>query len=237
MSAPPAESPPWAGVCVGIDLAGVEHRETGVAVLRAGRLALLATAGPDAEIMALVEASGPRAIVAINAPLTFPRGRCCMDDACACRQDPGTRSRQIERDLLRMRVPILGMTLIKVLARRGRRIGEALRAAGREPLEVYPFGTLRLLGLPSRGKRTAEGRRRIHDALRPLVPGLDHPRASAHELDAVVCALTARLWVEGRTTTVGAPDEGLLVIPSAAAEEWARATGQAGIPLASPAGG
>ena len=36
------------GVCVGIDLAGVPHRETGVAVLRSGRLELLTSAGPDA---------------------------------------------------------------------------------------------------------------------------------------------------------------------------------------------
>ena len=83
------------GACVGIDLAGVAHRETGVAVLRDSRLELLTSAGTDDEILALAALAGPRGAVAINAPLGLPRGRCCLDDDCGCRYDPGTRSRQI----------------------------------------------------------------------------------------------------------------------------------------------
>ena len=199
--------------CVGIDLAGVEHRETGVAVLVDGRLALLTTAGTDAEVLRLAKLAGPGGTVAVNAPLTRPLGRCCLDDDCRCRVDPGTRSRHLERELARMRVPALATALIKVLARRGGRIAAEIRAIGHEPLEVYPFATLKLLGLPWRGKRTQAGRRRIYRALRPLVPGLRHPRASEHQLDAVVCALTARLWLEGRTRTVGLAEEGLMIIP------------------------
>jgi predicted nuclease with RNAse H fold len=203
-------------ICLGIDLAGVEHRETGVALLRDGKLELLTSAGRDGEILALAALAGCHT-VAINAPLTRPRGRCCLDDDCPCRHDPGTRSRQIERDLLRMGVPTLATTLLKVLARRGARLAAALREMGCEPLEVYPFATLRLLGLPTAGKRTPLGRQRIHHALAELVPGLDHPDASEHQIDAVVCAYTALLWRQGRTRTVGAPDEGLMVIPDVAA--------------------
>jgi predicted nuclease with RNAse H fold len=112
-----------------------------------------------------------------------------------------------------MGVPALATALIKVLARRGARIAAELRAAGHEPLEVYPFATLRILGLPWRGKKTPAGRRKIHRALKTLVPGLNHPRASEHQLDAVVCALTAQLWRQGRTRTVGLPEEGLMTIP------------------------
>ncbi len=202
------------GVCVGIDLAGVPHRETGVAILRNGRLEVLTSAGPDDEILALAMQAGRWGTVAINAPLTRPLGRCCLDDDCRCRHDPGTRSRQLERELGRMGVPTLATALIKVLARRGERIASALAGLGYEPLEVYPFATLRLLGLPSEGKRTPEGRRRIQRALRPLVPGLKHPKASEHQLDAVVCALTALLWRLGRTRTVGVPEEGLMTIPT-----------------------
>lgn len=204
---------PQPSICVGIDLAGVPHRETGVAILRDGHLECLVAAGDDEEILALAALAGPHGTVAINAPLTLPRGRCCLDDDCLCRHDPGTRSREIERELLRMRVPVLATALIKVLARRGYRIVAALRASGCEPLEVYPYATLRLLGLPTQGKRTQLGRRRIHDALQSLLTGLDHPDASEHQLDAIVCALTAQLWREGRTRTVGVADEGLMVIP------------------------
>jgi predicted nuclease with RNAse H fold len=200
-------------VCIGIDLAGVERRETGIAIMRDGRLTLLKSAGSDEEILLQVAAEGPDAAVSINAPLTIPRGRCCLDDDCPCRYDPGTRSRELERELLHMGVPILATGLIKVLARRGARLAAHLCDAGWTPLEVYPFATLRLLGLPTKGKRTRDGRRQIHDALRPVVPGLDRPDASEHQLDAVVCALTAHLWRQGRARTVGAPDEGLMVIP------------------------
>jgi uncharacterized protein len=201
------------GVCVGIDLAGVPHRETGVAILRSGRLELLTTAGDDAEILALALRAGRWGTVAINAPLTRPSGRCCLDDDCPCRTDPGTRSRQLERELGRMGIPTLATALLKVLARRGARIASALREHGHEPLEVYPFATLRLLGLPWQGKKTPAGRRKIHQALKPLVPGLNHPKASEHQLDAVVCAFTALLWRQCRTRTVGLPDEGLMTIP------------------------
>jgi predicted nuclease with RNAse H fold len=201
-------------ICVGIDLAGVERRETGIALFSGGWLALLTSAGSDAEILSFIARCRPRATVAINAPLTRPRGRCCLDDDCPCRYDPGTRSRQLERDLLHMGVPILATGLINVLARRGARLAAALRSVGIEPLEVYPYATLRLLGLPTKGKRTKVGRRIIHDALQPLVPGLAHPDASEHQLDAVVCAHPAYLWRQGRSRTVGVADEGLMVIPA-----------------------
>jgi uncharacterized protein len=218
----PRRRPRRPGICVGIDLAGVEYRETGVAIVRGGRLERLVSAGDDAEILALALAAGRYGTVAINAPLTRPIGRCCLDDDCRCRTDPGTRSRQLERELGRMGIPTLATALLKVLARRGERIAAALVELGYQPLEVYPFATLRLLGLPCQGKKTPAGRRRIHRALKTMVPGLNHPRASEHQLDSVVCALTAMLWRQGRTRTVGRPDEGLMVIPDVEAIQAAR---------------
>ena len=203
-----------AAICVGLDLAGVEARPTGVAVLRGGRLVDLKTVHTDAEVLAVARLAGLVGTVAINAPLTRPAGRCCLDDDCPCRTTPGTRSRRVERDLGRLGVPTLATALIKVLARRGRRIGLALRVGGVWPLEAYPHATLKLLGLPCRGKRTAEGRRAIHDALATLVPGLDHPEATDHQLDAVASALTADLWRRGLAREVGDPAEGVIVVPS-----------------------
>ena len=213
MSGRTRRRPKVPGICVGIDLAGVTHRETGVAILRGGRLELLTKAGDDAEVLDFARRAGRRGVVAINAPLTRPLGRCCLDDDCPCRTDPGTRSRRLERELGRMGIPALATALIKILARRGARIAAALQAEGLRPLEVYPFATLKLLGLPATGKKTPAGRRRIRHALKPLVPGLDRQHASEHQLDAIVCALTASLWLQGRTRTVGVPEEGLMTIP------------------------
>jgi predicted nuclease with RNAse H fold len=199
--------------CVGIDLAGVEYRETGVAILDKGRLVLLTSAGSDEEILRLAALAGPKGTIAINAPLTRPLGRCCLDDDCRCRHDPGTRSRQLERDLAGMGVPTLATALIKVLARRGARMAAAIRDLGHEPIEVYPFATLKILGLPWQGKKSEAGRLKIYRALRPLVPGFRHPRASEHQVDAVVCALTALLWRRKLTRAVGMPEEGLMTVP------------------------
>ena len=143
---------------VGIDLAGVETRETGVALLRGGHLVHLGKASTDLEVIAFALRAGRRGLVAINAPLTRPRGRCCLDDDCPCRHDPGTRSRQVERDLGRMGIPTLATALIKVLARRGRRIALTLRLAGIDPLEgLLPHASLRLLGLPAAGNADGRG--------------------------------------------------------------------------------
>ena len=201
------------GVCVGIDLAGVPGGQTGVAVLRAGRLESLATLYEDPAILAAAAGAGRWGTIAINAPLTRPLGRCCLDDDCRCRYEPGTRSRALERELASRGVPTPATALLKVLARRGERIAAALRMRGHEPIEVYPFATLKLLGHPWRGKKTVAGRRKIERALRPLVPGLRHPRATEHEVDAVVCAYTAELRRNARATVVGRPDEGLMVVP------------------------
>ena len=185
-----------------------------MAVLRAGRLERLDSVSTDTDILAVAALAIPSGgVAAVNAPLTLPLGRCCLDDDCRCRYEPGVRSRQLELQLRRMGVPILATGLIKILARRGLRLATALRADGVPAIEVYPYASLRLLGLPTAGKRTEAGRRRIHAALQPLVPGLDHPRATEHELDAVVCALTAQLWLAGRARVVGLAEEGLMVVP------------------------
>jgi uncharacterized protein len=182
-------------------------------VLDQGALALLRSVDTDDAIVTLAQTLGPRTVVAINAPLTLPRGRCCLDDECRCRHDPGTRSREVERALARERVPTLATALIKVLARRGIVLAARLRLLGFEVLESYPYATLRVLGLPAGGKRSKAGRRLIGEALRPLVPGLAGLDPSEHELDAVVCALTADLWLRGRCRLVGDPAEGQMVVP------------------------
>jgi predicted nuclease with RNAse H fold len=202
-------SPP----CLGIDLAGLPSNPSGVAVLIDGSLTLLRSACTDAELVAQARACGPATIVAINAPLGLPSGRCCLDDACPCRYDPGTRSRTVERLLARERIPTLATALLKVLARRGIALAARLRAERFCVIEAYPYATLRMLNLPATGKRSRAGRATMLAALAPLVPGLAHPDATEHEVDAVVCALTADLWLRLRCRELGDPLEGTMIVP------------------------
>ena len=212
--AAPRRRPRRPGICVGIDLAGVEYRETGVAILRGGRLDLLTRAGDDAEVLALARSAGRWGTVAINAPLTRPFGRCCLDDDCRCRTDPGTRSRQLERELAHMGIPTLATALIKVLARRG----------GGSPPRSPSWATSRWRSTrsPRSGCSACPGaarRRRTADVASiapssPWYPGsiTREPRSTSSTRSS---ALTALLWRQGGTRTVGRPEEGLMVIPDA----------------------
>lgn len=129
---------------------------------------------------------------------------------------------------------ILATALIKVLAHRGFALAATLHARRYQPLEVYPYATLRLLDLPAQGKRTALGWWRIHAALQLLIPGLDHPDASEHGLEAMVCALTAQLWQQGRTIAVGDPLEGQMIIPDPAISPYAAVRATQSAPVAPP---
>ena len=66
---------------VGLDLAGSPKRPTGICMLERNR-ADVAVLYTDEEIL---RAIGDRArAVAIDAPLSLPKGRCCLRDECAC---------------------------------------------------------------------------------------------------------------------------------------------------------
>src|SRR5688572_8419173 len=69
---------------LGIDLRSGPRYPTGLALLDERlRVRWLATARTDEELHAAVERSRP-AIVAIDAPLGLPEGRCCADATCDC---------------------------------------------------------------------------------------------------------------------------------------------------------
>ena len=163
----------------------------------------------------------PRAVrarwgtVAINAPLTRPRGRCCLDDDCPCRHDPGTRAGNWSGTSGIWASPYGAPPSSRCSPGGGARLAAALRCAGGEPMEVYPYATFRLLGLPTDGKRRGRAGGMIHDALQPLVARAHPPEGLGASARRGRLRHTANLWREGRTRTVGVPDEGLMVIPDA----------------------
>ncbi|MSQ42439.1 MAG: DUF429 domain-containing protein [Dehalococcoidia bacterium] len=199
---------------LGIDLRSAPAYPTGVAALDAlRRCHRVERVRTDAELLAAVEALRPQ-LIAIDAPLALPEGRDCADPACACARFG------IMRDVDRIAAragyhpfPTLLPSMVR-LTLRGIALRERLTRAGLAVIEVYPGMTQDVLGIPRKGRGVDALRRGLK---RHGVRGLPRRRPLSHdELDAVTCALTGLLHLEGRTETMGAGDPAPLMLPDRA---------------------
>ena len=146
------------------------------------------TARGDGDIFDFIFKYEPE-VIAIDAPLTLPRGRCCFDDTCC-----GTRKiRECDRALISMgfRVFPPGFSFMKQLTLRGKAMREKLETQGFKVIEAHPRTSKRILGIEK-----FEG---------------SH---NEHENDACAAALTAFLYAQGKCREIG-DDEGMIVIPEA----------------------
>lgn len=190
--------------CVlGIDLGGVEHRPSGVCVLRGFRAetSLLYT---DVEILKLVKSISPD-LVAIDAPLTLPPGRRFMEE----RTD--RHLRPADEELLRRRIPFFPITLgpMRALTVRGIGLKHKIRRLGIRAVEIYPGGAQDIWRLP-RAKRNLRGLRRGLEKLG--IKGLRQD-ASDHELDAAAGALVGKLFLQGKAEVYGDFKSGAILMP------------------------
>ncbi|MCK9494788.1 MAG: DUF429 domain-containing protein [Dehalococcoidia bacterium] len=198
-------------VTLGIDLRSGPRYPTGVATMTKDlRLRFLGVARTDEAILAAVEASAPR-VVAIDAPLALPEGRDCADPTCAC-ADHGIM-REVDRIAARegyRPFPTLLPSMVK-LTLRGIALRETLEARGYEVIETYPGMTQDVLAIPRKRAGLDELRRGLK---RRGVLGIPRSRRVSHdELDAVTCALTAQLYLEGRAEVMGPGTPVPLVLP------------------------
>ena len=150
----------------------------------------------------------------------LPAGLCCLEESCACSPTkPGT-GRSAERELAQRGIPCFWTTkrtIIKSMIDRARGLKPRLEQAGCTVLEVYPYATKRrLLGRSLPRKRSPEGLARLVGGARALLPGARWPdpwTPSHDQLDALYCALTARLYVRGETEALGDLDEVPIIVP------------------------
>jgi predicted nuclease with RNAse H fold len=196
---------------VGLDLAGSPRRPTGYCVLR-GRRVQVGHAFGDAEIVALVAAASPQ-LVAIDAPLALPAGRCCLRDTCACAGR--THFRVADAELRRLGIRFLPITLgpMRQLTLRGMQLKAVLEASGVAVIETYPGAAQDLWGIPR--QRDVAGLRR--GLARFRLQGLGRAVCSPHMLDAVTCALVGQLYLAGQAWSLGSPREALMILPMPAA--------------------
>lgn len=186
---------------LGVDLRSGPRYPTGLAVLGPDRrLRHLSVVRTDEEIEAAVARWRP-ALIAIDAPLALPEGRCCADPACECARFGIFR--EIDRicaALGHRPFPTLLPSMVK-LTLRGCTLRERLLTDGQRVAEVYPGMVQDILGIP----RKQAGLDGLTRGLRRAgIRGMPRGRRVTHdELDAVTCALAALLHLEGRAQVLG----------------------------------
>lgn len=206
----------------GIDLASApeygakRYNRVGLAALAPdpdGRsLALLRLeAGPyDDDRIAAFVIEAKAGVVAIDAPLSLPAGRCCADESCPCARFG--RVRAIDRACFALGLrpfPAL-IPSMRGLTLRGIALKRRFQALGLTVIEVFPGAVQDMLRLP----RKQAGLRRLLAGLRRLgLRGLSNLRPDGDQLDALTAAYMAHLYRQGRYWAMAVPGETPLIFP------------------------
>jgi len=193
---------------VGLDLAGSPKRPTGICLLEGNR-ADVSVLYTDEEIL---RAIGDRAQgVAIDAPLSLPRGRCCLRDECACAGTAHFRACDLE--LRRMKIKFFPITLgpMRQLTTRGMALKKRLEARGLRVFETYPGAAQDIWSIPR--QKDLAGLKRGLKQFR-LSGNWSRPGVTKDELDALTCAIVAREEHRGKAMAIGDPEEGLMILPN-----------------------
>ena len=153
-------------------------------------------------------------VVAIDSPLGFPSGMCCLEESCPCKPSKGN-GRLAERELSKIGISsyyTTKKTIIKPMIYKAIQWTQFLRHHGFTVIEIYPYATkVRLFGkpVPSKTKHLS--------ALKELVVGLGFTQiifeCNHDQLDAILAAYTGLLYIQGQTDEVGDDAESKIVIP------------------------
>jgi len=136
----------------------------------------------------------PIRFVGIDAPLTMPRSGFF---------------RECERKLHKIGIVVIPPVFLREIHKVGVDLMVRFRSMGVEVFEVYPYATRYVLGIRY-SKRRREGRMKI---LEGLCKYLKFPHTDDHnEIDAIISALTVKLYLDGRGEMVCGED-GCIVIP------------------------
>jgi len=193
---------------IGIDLAGVEKRDSGICIIDEKLEAKTFTLKSNDGILESTIKVKPE-IIAIDAPLSLPFGRCCLKDSCSCRMKGHLR--QCDKELHKMRIKFFPLTLgpMRKLTERGIKLKKILEDKDFKVIEVYPGGAQDILNIPRKQKGISE----LKKGLMAIgIKGISKV-TSDHELDAVTSAFVGKMYMESDYLALGDPKEGLIIMP------------------------
>jgi hypothetical protein len=196
---------------VGVDLAGVETKPSGFCVLNTKSMEVKTfLLYRDDEIVREVLRNKP-GVVAIDAPLALPKGRCCLRDDCACRGRG--HFRKADLDMREMGIKFFPVTLgpMRKLTLRGIKLKRILEGKGMRVIEVFPGGAQDLLRVPRKQKGVEELRKGLMKL--GLKGDISKADITDDELDSITSALVGKLYLEGNYVALGDPSEVLIIMP------------------------
>lgn len=136
-------------------------------------------------------------VVGIDAPLSFPAKGAF---------------RECERILLKMGIRLFpsGAPFFRKVVIEGIKIAEDLKRRGIEVYEVYPYATRVILNIaPKAKKHKREG---LAEIVRDLSKFIEVDKVTHDEIDAIIAALTVKMYKEGRGIKLRGSD-GEIVVP------------------------
>ena len=158
-------------------------------------------------------------LIAIDAPLSLPKGLCCLEENCSCQPVAEGKSRSCERELRKQGIrvfPTTKKTFIKELIYRGIRLKTELESQGYKVIEVYPYASkIRLFGKPVPSKLEPKGLTFLKQRICQLLPNITaYIDGFNHDMcDATIAAYTAFLCSQGKAELCGEPGEGTICLP------------------------
>jgi len=193
---------------VGIDLAGVEKRETGFCVLDESLNAKTCVLFTDKQIVGEVERIRPD-IVSIDAPLALPKAR----PSLSAKYKNYPHLRECDKELARMGIKFFPVTLgpMRKLTARGIKLRRILESEGFKVIESFPGAVQDVLKMPRKQRGIGKLRKALIEY--GIKGDINKEKISGHELDAITSALVGKFYLEEDYLAIGDPEEILMILP------------------------
>ncbi|MDI9623508.1 MAG: DUF429 domain-containing protein [Methanothermobacter sp.] len=179
---------------VGVDLAAKEKNRTGIAIISNKKVEAFEVLSDNEILDVIVDAD----LVVFDAPLSLPKGRCCLERECKCSRFGHFRKADLE---IRKYGQVLPLTFphIKMLTYRGIRLKNILESLNPDSIiiETHPSTARKLINLS-----------RISSTFK-----IEWEKLSPHESDAIIAAITGYFYLKGECMILGDSSEGPIVLP------------------------
>ncbi len=181
----------------GIDLSGKHENPTGICFLDNDNLNF-STLFENEDILSYIDKINP-ALVVIDAPLSLPKGRCCLSRNCSCSKNGGHfRAAEVEMRKYGRTLP-LTFRGMRMLTERGIQIAKILRNRY-TVLESHPRTIQKILGFSN-----------LYEDMKNY---FELPKnINEHELDAALLVMAGIFYVQKEFMEFGDSEEGTIILP------------------------